>query len=121
VSSCPTSPSSSSACNLLNGADGAVPSFLGHWILRGALIAPGLALAGVRGRQLVIGSIASSSMISMFLLAYTAIYQQKQAKDLRGYRRSLRVARAHQQRNLAERRRRLRSGRATVRKTRAAA
>lgn len=89
MSTCPASPSSASACNLLNGADGAVPSFLGHWALRGVLIAPGLALAGVRGRSLWVGALASSTMISAFLLLYTGVTKDVTTRGLAAPSRSL--------------------------------
>jgi len=69
--SCPTSPSSESACALLEGKPGGIPRFIGHWLLRSALIMPGLALAGVRDRRLITASLASSTLISLFLVIYS--------------------------------------------------
>jgi len=111
VSTCPTSTSSASACNLLNGADGAVPSFLGHWVLRGVLIAPGLALAGVRGRPLWVGALASSTMISAFLLLYTGVTKDVTTRGLGGRRRRFRAARGHRYVATGPRVRRLRFAR----------
>jgi hypothetical protein len=42
--------------------------FIGWTLLRAAIIAPGLALTGVRGWQLPLGSISASSMVSLFAL-----------------------------------------------------
>lgn len=73
MSACPVSPSSSSVCAIFDGKPGGWSQFLLHWGVRAGLIAPGLALTGVRGRRLVTASLASSTLISMFLIAYTAV------------------------------------------------
>ena len=39
---------------------------------------PGYAMAGVRGKQLVVGALGSSTMISLFLMLYTAYMRGRQ-------------------------------------------
>jgi hypothetical protein len=58
-------------CGVLDGAPGAWPKFLAHWLLRSALIMPGLAIAGVRDKRLITGALASSTLVSAFLTIYT--------------------------------------------------
>jgi len=58
-------------CGVLDGAPGAWPKFLAHWMLRSALIMPGLAIAGVRDKRLITGALASSTLVSAFLTIYT--------------------------------------------------
>jgi hypothetical protein len=60
-------------CGVFDGAPGAWPKFIGHWFLRSALILPGFAIAGLRDKRLITGSLASSTMISLFLMLFTAV------------------------------------------------
>jgi len=63
-----SAPTYATSHRVLSG-DASAPMELAGWTaLRAMLIAPGLALAGIRGRQLVIGSLAASSMVSIFAL-----------------------------------------------------
>jgi hypothetical protein len=67
-----------------------------HWALRSVLIMPGYAMAGVRGKQLVIGALGGSTMISLFLMLYTAAMRGKHGKQLAGrHRRALAARRQH--------------------------
>jgi hypothetical protein len=63
---------------------GSVVRFLGHWILRSALIVPGFALVGLRDKRLVTGSLAASAGISMFLLIYSAMEVRNHRKATLG-------------------------------------
>lgn len=65
---------------MFNGEPGAVPKVIGHWMLRSALIMPGLALAGVRDRRLVTGALLSSTFVSLFLIAYTAFERNRKRR-----------------------------------------
>jgi hypothetical protein len=57
---------------------------------------PGYAMAGVRGKQLVIGALGGSTMISLFLMLYTAAMRGKHGKQLAGrHRRALAARRQH--------------------------
>jgi len=80
TSTCPTSPSSASACAVLDGEPGAIPRFLGHWLLRSALIMPGFALVGLRDKRLITGAFAGSTMISLFLVLHTALQPKSVAE-----------------------------------------
>jgi len=74
---------------MFNGEPGAVPKVIGHWMLRSALMMPGLALAGVRDKRLITGALLSSSFVSLFLIAYTAFERSRRRKRaLRGRMRS---------------------------------
>lgn len=70
--SCPTIPSSSSACALVNKQPGAVFKVAGHLLGRAVLLMPGLLVAGVSGKNLIKASILGSAGITAFLLIYTA-------------------------------------------------
>lgn len=73
---------------MFNGEPGAVPKVIGHWMLRSALMMPGLALAGVRDKRLVTGALLSSSFVSLFLIAYTAFERSRhKRRALAGRRR----------------------------------
>jgi hypothetical protein len=62
---------------VFDGAPGAWPKFIGHWFLRAVLIAPGLVIGGVRDRRIVPAALASSTMVSLFLMFYTAVERGK--------------------------------------------
>ena len=64
-------PSSYAAYAVINGDPGALLRFLGLTLLRGLIIAPGMAVAGVKGKQLLWGSAAASGLISFFALGYS--------------------------------------------------
>lgn len=63
-------PSSYAAASCARGDAGALPRMFGLTLLRALLIAPGVAMAGVRGKQLVYGSLAGSGLITVSALLY---------------------------------------------------
>jgi hypothetical protein len=75
-------------CGLFDGESGAWLKFLTHWALRAGLIMPGFALAGVRDKRLITGSLASSTMISLFLMLYTAVERGRRGQAVIQHRRS---------------------------------
>lgn len=87
---------------MFNGEPGAVPKVIGHWMLRSALIMPGLAIAGVRDRRLVTASLLSSTFVSLFLIAYTAFERKRKSRHKRslGSQRRPRQLTGHGQRAL---------------------
>jgi hypothetical protein len=64
---------------VINGDGGAIVRFVGFTLLRALLIAPGIALAGIRGKQLVYGSLAASGAISAVSLGYAWAVKDKPA------------------------------------------
>ena len=54
------------------GEKGAWPTFVLYGLVRAAMIAPALYLAGLKGRQLVTASLLSSGAVSLYTLVYTA-------------------------------------------------
>lgn len=70
---------------MFNGEPGAVPKVIGHWMLRSALIMPGLALAGVRDKRLVTGALLSSTFVSLFLIGYTAFERNRKSRRKRSH------------------------------------
>lgn len=89
---------------MFNGEPGAIPKVIGHWMLRSALIMPGLALAGVRDYRLVTSALISSTFVSGFLIFYTAFERHRRKHRRKGRDRGgLRSARTR--RALAYRRR----------------
>lgn len=63
-------PSSYAAYAVVRREPGALVRFTGLTVLRSLLIAPGMALAGVKGRPLLLGSLAASGVISLTALGY---------------------------------------------------
>ena len=80
TSSCPTAPSSASVCAVLDRKPGGWPKFLAHWFLRGVLIVPGLAIAGVRDKRLIYAPLVSSTFISLFLVSFT-LYKRSRKRN----------------------------------------
>jgi len=74
-------PSSYAAYAVIEGEKGSVMRFAGLTLLRALLIAPGMALAGVQGRQLVLGSATGSGLISVAALGYAWFCRKQQAAD----------------------------------------
>lgn len=72
-------PSSYAAYAVVDGERGAVLRFTGLTVLRALLIAPGIAVAGVRGKQLVYGSLAGSALISVAAVGYALVSQRQTA------------------------------------------
>jgi len=70
---------------MFNGEPGAVPKVIGHWMLRSALMMPGLALAGVRDKRLITGALLSSSFVSLFLIAYTVFERNRRGRRKRSH------------------------------------
>jgi hypothetical protein len=64
-------PSQDAAIDLVHHKPGAVGEVLGSMFLRAALIGAGLALAGFRGKQLVVGAASGAIAIEAFVLAWT--------------------------------------------------
>lgn len=72
-------PSSESAKALLNGEPGGWWKFTSSTILRSILIAPGLIIGGVRKpSQILVGSLASSMLISTFIITYLAFDNEEE-------------------------------------------
>jgi hypothetical protein len=65
-------PSTYSILALLEGQPGAVGDVVENTLLRMLLIAPGLWLVGLRGRQLVLSTAAASASITVGLTGYYA-------------------------------------------------
>lgn len=70
---------------MFNGEPGAVPKVIGHWMLRSALMMPGLALAGVRDKRLVTGALLSSTFVSLFLILYTAVERRRPSRHKKSH------------------------------------
>ncbi len=64
-------PSTYAGYDVVTGKPGAIPVFAALTVLRAVLIAPGLFVAGVRGRQLAGGALLASAGVSAFVLGYT--------------------------------------------------
>ena len=81
-------PTYRTARKVVNGDMTAPVEFLGWTMLRSLIMLPGLAVAGVRGRQLVVASLAGSTFVSMFALyrTYTTKNMEKH-QHLLGHRR----------------------------------
>lgn len=75
-------PSSYAAYALVDGERGAVLRFTGLTLLRALLIAPGVALAGVRGQKLILGSLAGSAVISVAAVGYAFVSKKQQTPPL---------------------------------------
>lgn len=63
-------PTSYAAFACLTGEPGSIIRFSALTVLRSLIIAPGLIIAGVRGKQLVYGSLAASGVVSVSALVY---------------------------------------------------
>ena len=70
-------PTSYAAHAALKGTPRAIAAFAGLTLLRSLIIAPGLALAGIRGKKLVQASLAASGTISATALAYVFVSDRK--------------------------------------------
>lgn len=68
-----TLPSGESASDLVAGKPGAFPRLLAHYLGRSAIIGLGLLVAGARGRDLVIYSLAGSAATEVFVLLYAVL------------------------------------------------
>lgn len=66
-------PTSYAAHAVVTGQSGALLRFVGFTLLRSLLIAPGIAIAGIRGKQLLWGSLAASGAISAASLGYAYV------------------------------------------------
>jgi len=74
-------PSSEAASAFLAGAEGSTTKLVGSTVLRAALIAPGLWIAGVRDpKKIVLGALTSSALISTFILIYMNATKPKPPK-----------------------------------------
>lgn len=63
-------PTSYAAYACINGEKGAYLKFGALTVLRSLLIAPGMALAGIRGPKLLYGALAASGAVSVSALVY---------------------------------------------------
>lgn len=68
--SCVQLPSASSAMQLIEGDTSGIAPALLHTVLRAGLIGAGLYTSGIRGKDLVRGSVAGSLAIELFVLGY---------------------------------------------------
>jgi hypothetical protein len=75
-------PTSYAAHAVLQGNRGSVLAFAGLTLLRSLLIAPGLAIAGIRGKKLFYGSLAGSGVISGVALAYVYMLDRKKKLEV---------------------------------------
>jgi membrane protein implicated in regulation of membrane protease activity len=80
--------------------------FIGWTLLRATIIAPGMALAGIRGWQLPLGAVAGSSMVSLF-----ALYRSYATKRSEMYRKQQSVSGTGRECRLRDGRRGVRRGR----------
>lgn len=69
-------PSGESASDFLEGKSGSAARLTMHFLGRSALVGVGLALAGLRGKELVKCSLAGSAAIEGFVLAYAAMHRE---------------------------------------------
>jgi len=74
-------PTSYAAHAVLQGNRGSILAFAGLTLLRSLLLAPGLALAGIRGKKLLYGSLAGSGVISGVALAYVFMLDRKKRAE----------------------------------------
>lgn len=63
-----SAPTYNTAHRIVQGDATAPVELIGWTVLRSLIIAPGLALAGVRGNKLLWGTVAGSTMVSLFAL-----------------------------------------------------
>ena len=75
-------PTACTAVRIIDGDSGAYAEMLGWTMLRSIAVAPGLAVAGVRGKQLFWGSLAASLGITVFAitLAFVETRGDRRAK-----------------------------------------
>jgi hypothetical protein len=81
-------PTYQAARNVLDGEPQAPIEFVGWTLLRSVLIMPGFAIAGARGKNLVIGALLASTTISFFALlrSYAATPPKRQLRGLKRQR-----------------------------------
>jgi hypothetical protein len=70
-------PSSYAIADVIEGRPGGWTRTFGLTLWRAVIISPGLIVAGVRGRPLVVGSLLGSVSATLYLLGY---YQWQKAK-----------------------------------------
>jgi hypothetical protein len=70
-----TLPSGESASDFVAGKPGATGRLLFHFLGRSALVAVGLAVVGVRGKELVAYSLAAAGAIEVFVLGYAWLHR----------------------------------------------
>ncbi len=63
-------PSSNSVYAVVSGDTGAIPLLLLHYAARSAIVGLGLAVAGFRGKQLVLGSALAGAAFELSLLGW---------------------------------------------------
>lgn len=72
-------PSGESASDFIAGKPGATGRLLFHYLGRSALVGVGLAIVGVRGKELVTYSLAAAGAIEVFVLGYAFIHRGETA------------------------------------------
>lgn len=73
-------PSGESASEFIEGKPGATGRLIFHYLGRSVLVGVGLALVGVRGKELVTYSLAAAGAIEVFVLGY-AWYKQEEERS----------------------------------------
>lgn len=73
-----TLPSGESASDFIEGKPGSTGRLLFHYLGRSVLVGVGLAVVGVRGKELVKYSLAAAGAIELFVLGY-AWYKRGEA------------------------------------------
>lgn len=63
-------PSSNSMYAVVSGDTGAIPMLLLHYVARSSIVGLGLAVAGFRGKQLVLGSALAGAAFELSLLGW---------------------------------------------------
>jgi hypothetical protein len=74
-------PSDYAIADLVNGVPGAVWRVAGLTLLRSLIIAPGLALMGMRGQKLVTSSLAASSTVSVSMALIYSVRKKNGTRD----------------------------------------
>lgn len=73
----PRLPSQDAAIHVAQGTPGGWFEAAGSTLFRAGLIAGGLYVAGLRGRDLWMGSLAGATAVELFVLGYTAYHVRK--------------------------------------------
>lgn len=74
-------PSDYAIADMVNGVPGAAWRVAGLTLLRSLIIAPGLALVGVRGSKLVASSLVASGSVSLGMTLLYAIRKKNGTRD----------------------------------------
>ncbi len=74
-------PTSYAAYGVVEGHPGALLRMGAFTLLRSMILAPGLALAGIRGRQLIVGSLGGSLLMSTYAVGCALYSKMKSGPD----------------------------------------